>query len=181
MTFAEPDVLEIPDDGKGPLFEIVDGQRRDKPMSMVAQWVGSQIVTDVNIHLRETGVGGFAVTENFIACFDWAPDTQRRPDVAYWHREQLPDGMPMRGVTRVAPAWCIEVVSPGDHVEELQEKIEEYFRAGVELVWVVNPSTRTIRAEQPDGTAHTYRAADPITAAPVLPEFSATVAGFFPA
>ena len=178
---AEPEVLEIPDDGKGPLFEIVDGRRRDKPMSMLAQWVGAQIVTDINIHLRKIQVGGFAVTETFIACFDWAPDTQRRPDVAYWHREQYPDGLPPRGVARQTPAWCVEVVSPGDHAEELQEKIEEYFRAGVELVWVVNPSTRTIQTQQPDGTAHVYRAAEAITAMPVLPDFSAAVGDFFPA
>ena len=177
----EPDVLEIEDDGKGPLFEIVNGRRRNRHMSMLAQWVGMQLAHLVATYLKEAGIGGFIITETFIACFDWAPDTQRRPDVAYWHREQYPRGLPPRGVARQTPAWCVEVVSPGDMVEVLQEKTEEYFRAGVELVWVINPSTRTIQTQQPDGTAHVYRAAETLTAAPVLPGFAAKVADFFPA
>ena len=93
---------------------------------------------------------------------------------------QFPDGLPVRGESPVAPVWCVEVVSPEDREGELREKMEESVRAGVALVWVVSPATRTIRAEQPDGTARTYRAADSINAAPVLPGLAAKVADFFP-
>ncbi|MEM6560328.1 MAG: Uma2 family endonuclease, partial [Planctomycetota bacterium] len=116
-ALAEPEVVEIHDDGEGPLFEIVDGVRVEKTMSMVAQWSGSQISRLVANYIEDDGPGGFVVTETFIACFDWAPGTKRRPDVAYWHAHQFPDGLPERGEATIAPAWCIEVVSPGDNAE----------------------------------------------------------------
>ncbi|MEM6562369.1 MAG: Uma2 family endonuclease, partial [Planctomycetota bacterium] len=110
----------------------------------------------------------------------WAPGTKRRPDVAYWHAHQFPDGLPERGEATIAPAWCIEVVSPGDNAEALEEKVAEYFRAGVELVWIVIPATRSVRTERPDGTAHVYRGDQALTADPVLPAFTAPVARLFP-
>ena len=39
----------------------------------------------------------------------------------------------------MVPNLAAEVVSPSDTVDELQRKIYEYFRAGVELVWIVFP------------------------------------------
>ena len=74
----------------------------------------------------------------------------------------------------------MEVWSPNDDGEDLEIKLAEYFRAGVELAWVVYPLARKIRAEQPDGTAHVYYDDDTITAAPVLPGFSAKVSDLFP-
>jgi Uma2 family endonuclease len=37
---------------------------------------------------------------------------------------------------------AVEVVSPGDLLEELLDKLDEYFRAGVSLVWVIFPRLR---------------------------------------
>ena len=179
-TLAEPEVQEVHDDGEGPLFEVVDGVRVEKPMSALGQWVGGQMSRLVGNHIVEDEEPGYVAPETFVACFEWSPGTQRRPDVAYWHYYQLPEGPPLRGVVTEAPAWCVEVVSPNDSAQELDEKIADYFRAGVRLVWTVHLTTRTIRAEQPDGSAHVYRAPDTITADPVLPNFSAKVADFFP-
>jgi Uma2 family endonuclease len=38
----------------------------------------------------------------------------------------------------------VEVVSPTDVAEQLQEKIAEYFQAGVLLVWVVYPQRQQV-------------------------------------
>lgn len=175
-------VPEIDDDGNGPLFEIVDGVRVEKPMSAESQWVGTRIARRVGNYCEAEGIPDLVITETFVACFDWMPGTKRRPDVAYWRPEQLPGGLPSRGELAIAPAWVVEVVSPNDVVEDLYVKLAEYFRAGVELIWVVTPMTRSVRAEQPDGTAHVYRAerGEQILAAPVLPGFSVAVADLFP-
>ncbi len=180
MMTTSRTVPETHDDGKGPLFEIVDGEKVEKTMSLYAQYVGSEICGRIRQELLEEGIGGFVVTEAFIACFEWAPKTRRRPDVAYWREDQYPDGIPLRGDAAVAPAWVVEVVSPGDLSEDLEAKIAEYFRAGIGLVWIVHPGTRTIRAEQPDGTAHVYRNGDAIDAAPVLPNLRMKASEVFP-
>ena len=178
---TRPDTVpETPDDGEGPLFEIVDGEKVEKPMSQLAQATGSEICFNLKLHVRTDGDRGYVMTEPFVACFEWMPKTKRRPDVAYWRREQYPDGLAPRGDAALPPVMVVEVVSPGDDGEALEVKLAEYFRAGVELAWVVYPLARKIRGEQPDGTTHTYYEDDTITAAPVLPGFSAKVADLFP-
>ena len=173
-------VPAVHDDGTGPLFEIVDGERVEKSMSMKSQWVGMRLAACIDVFIQDEDVGGWVVTETFIACFEWMPNTKRRPDVAYWRDDQLPDGLPDVGDTTVAPAWAVEVVSPNDNISDLNVKLGEYFRAGVLLVWVVDPQSGTIRTEQPDGTAHVYRRGETISAAPVLPGFSVLVDDLFP-
>ena len=44
----------------------------------------------------------------------------------------------------ITPDLAVEVVSPNDRVYEVDTKVEEYLRAGVPLVWVVNPETRVL-------------------------------------
>ena len=58
-------------------------------------------------------------------------------------------------------------------------KVEEYLAAGVQLVWVVYPQSRTVTAYRPDRTV-VFRTDDTITAEPVLPDFSRPVADLFP-
>ena len=175
-------VIEVDDrDDREDPFEIIDGEKVYQPVSALAQQVGFIVAAMLYVHVKEAGLEVAVATEVYLACFDWLPDTKRRPDVSLWREGDYPNGLPYRGVATRVPAMCVEVVSPGDNAEALAEKVAEYFRAGVELVWTVSPATRTVRAEQPDGTAHAYRAADTITAAPVLPGFSAAVADFFPA
>ena len=173
-------VPETHDDGNGPLFEIVDGVRVEKPMSQLAQLVGSEICFHLKHHIKYEGDDGYIGTEVFVACFEWMPETKRRPDVAYWRRDQYPNGLSPTGDAALPPPMVVEVISPNDDGEATEIKLAEYFRAGVDLAWVVYPIARKIRAEQPDGTTHTYHENDTITAAPVLPGFSAKVADLFP-
>ena len=176
---------EIIDDDTRPIFEIVDGEKVYEAMSAYAQQVGSRIDRRLGIYVEDAGLG-IVVSEIYIACFPWTrregrPDDKRRPDVAYWPSESYPSGrLPERGVAREVPAMCVEVLSPNDVALDLERKIADYFRAGVRLVWVVNPEARRIRTQQPDGTAHVYGPGDTITAAPVLPEFRHPVADLFP-
>ena len=178
-TLAEADVIEMPDDDTRPLYEVVDGVEVEKSMSLLSQLVGSEINTRVRMHVLSGEADGYVTTEPWVVCFDWSPGTKRRPDVAYWRRDQYPDGIPARGEATVPPAWVVEVLSPNELVSDLNARIADYFRAGTLLIWVADPANRTIRTEQADGTAHAYRADDRITAKPVVPGFSIRVAELF--
>jgi Uma2 family endonuclease len=79
-----------------------------------------------------------------------------------------------------APDIIGEVLSPNDDAIDVDVKVEEYLRAGVQLVWVVNPETRTVRVHRGDGSAQVFHEADTITGERVLPEFKAVVRDFFP-
>jgi len=44
----------------------------------------------------------------------------------------------------VVPTPTTEIVSPNDKADELLQKVCEYFRAGVEMVWVVYPTVSIV-------------------------------------
>jgi Uma2 family endonuclease len=49
---------------------------------------------------------------------------------------------PEEQVFRTPPFICIEIVSPEDRMERLQERIDDYIEFGVPYVWVIHPRTR---------------------------------------
>lgn len=171
-TFAD---LLNPSDDK--LYELVRGQLVEKNMAVLSVFVASQICYLLMRYL-ESARKGWAMTEVPINCFGWLRNHGRRPDVAYFHFDRLPE-LTNDAVT-VAPNLVVEVLSPNDDAIDLDIKIEEYFRAGVEVVWVVNPETKTVRTCLPDGSGHLFHESDLVTGDPVLPEFAATVRDFFP-
>lgn len=46
---------------------------------------------------------------------------------------------PQDPIVRVAPLLCIEILSKGDTLTEMQERVDDYQAMGVEHVWVVDP------------------------------------------
>jgi Uma2 family endonuclease len=40
------------------------------------------------------------------------------------------------------PFLCIEILSPEDRMERMQERIADYFAFGVRYAWLINPRTR---------------------------------------
>ena len=93
-------------------------------------------------HVRVNGLGRvFAAETGFILRRD--PDTVRAPDVAFVAQsrltvEEIPDGY-----IDLIPDLVVEVVSPNDRRREVREKVEEWLNAGVRLVWVLYPATRS--------------------------------------
>jgi Uma2 family endonuclease len=50
--------------------------------------------------------------------------------------------VPETRILREPPLLCIEILSPEDRMERMQEKIEDYLAFGVRCIWVVNPRNR---------------------------------------
>jgi Uma2 family endonuclease len=98
------------------------------------------------------------------------PDDANRvrfPDGSFIRSGRLPHDAPPRGHVRIVPDLVIEVVSPNDLAWEVELKVTEYLQAGVPLLWVFYPDTRTVWV---------YRA----SGEDVLPGFTCLVAEVFP-
>lgn len=120
---------------------------------------------------------GWIVTESG-AVLDRDPDTVRGPDVAFYsiaRQPTVPDDY-----FEIAPDLAVEVLSPDDRRSRVRAKIREYIAAGVRLVWLVDPETRTVLEYRGSLRGTEYDEADTLTGADVLPEFSCRVADFFP-
>lgn len=77
------------------------------------------------------------------------------------------------------PLLAIEILSPSDEHEDVTEKVLTYLKAGVPLVWVVDPSFQTVRVHRPDTPPVLYNIEHELTAEPVLPGFRVRVAELF--
>jgi Uma2 family endonuclease len=105
------------------------------------------------------------------------PDTVLGPDVVYWSRERLPEMPP--GFVDVPPDLTVEVVSPGDTHKHLHEKVLHYLDHNVRLVWVVDPSARTVTVYRSRQDVRILGDEEEIDGGAVLPGFSCRVSEFF--
>jgi Uma2 family endonuclease len=173
-TFA--DLFSAPDDK---LYELVRGELVEKQMGFLSLWVATEIAYLIRAYAG-AGKLGWVTTELPIDCFPWLANHGRRPDVAYFAKATLPTATPTQDPVRVAPDLVVEVLSPNDDAIALDTKIDEYLKAGVKLVWIVNPQNKTVRIHRADGTLARLAADDAISGESVLPGFTAQVAAFFP-
>ncbi len=106
------------------------------------------------------------------------PDTVRAADVLYISNERYARRGPS-GYLDVAPELTVEVLSPDDRWSDVTGKLDDYFSAGVDAVWVVDPRRRqvfvyrSLSAVQPLGAGETL--ADP----DLLPGFSLPLSDLF--
>jgi Uma2 family endonuclease len=49
---------------------------------------------------------------------------------------------PAEPIIRNPPFICIEILSPRDRMQEMQERIDDYLAFGVRYVWLIHPGTR---------------------------------------
>ena len=107
------------------------------------------------------------------------PDTLRQPDVAFVRSERLPPPEEWEAYGRVVPDLAVEILSPSNTAAEMREKVAEYLRVGVLLVWIVDPERETVTIHTSDAAPVILPAAADITGGAVLPDFRCPVAAFF--
>lgn len=119
---------------------------------------------------------GWVVTESG-TILERDPDTVRGPDVAYYSIARQPT--PPADYFEIPPDLAVEVLSTDDRRPAVREKIREYVSAGVRLVWLADPETRTVLAYRGSLRGTEYDEADTLDGGDVLPEFTCRVADFF--
>jgi Uma2 family endonuclease len=129
-------------DDDSSLYEIVKGQRVEKPVSVVAVSIASLLVSHLNVFALPRKLG-IALSEPLLRLMPGGD--QRRPDVAFvayerWPEAEVPEGDPWE----VVPNLAVEVVSPSNTIQDMVDKIDEYFEAGVSLVWLILPKQRRV-------------------------------------
>jgi Uma2 family endonuclease len=106
------------------------------------------------------------------------PDTVRAPDAAYVSASRLEQAR-VAGYPDLAPDLVVEVVSPDDLASEVQAKVDEWLRAGCQIVWVIYPMRRSATIYRQSGEARVLHEDDLLTAEPVLPGFACRLRDLF--
>jgi Uma2 family endonuclease len=176
--YTADDLLKMPD---GSDYELVDGHLVERPMGFQAGLVTAEVIRRISNHCHDQRLGYVTPGgDGGYQCFPDRPRLVRKPDVAFVRLGRFPnDQLPM-GYATLAPDLAVEVVSPNDLYEELEKKVVEYFRAGVRLVWVVSPESRTVLVQRPDGPSRRLFETDELLGEEVLPGFRCLVSEFFP-
>jgi len=77
------------------------------------------------------------------------------------------------------PVLAVEILSPNDTVEEIDEKVGVYQECGVPLVWIVHPRTHTVLVHRLDAEPQLYTKEQEIANEPHLPGLRLPVARIF--
>jgi Uma2 family endonuclease len=174
--YTPEDLLAMPD---GDLFELIDGQLVERNMGAESSHIGVRLVRRLDTFCEESGAGWLMGADCGYQCFPEAPGKVRRPDVSFVRKGRFPNEQIPKGHINIPPDLAVEVLSPNDLDFETDEKIEAYLRAGVRLVWVVNPESRTVLIYRADGSIGGLRERDELNGEEVLPGFRCRVAELF--
>jgi Uma2 family endonuclease len=109
------------------------------------------------------------------------PNKVRYPDGSFIRRGRLPNDHLPKGHIRLPADLMIEVVSPHDLAWEVEHKVEEFLRAGVRLLWVLYPATRTILIYRSGSEVTRLSDTDELSGEDIWPGFTCRVSKLFPA
>jgi len=107
------------------------------------------------------------------------PDTVRAPDLAFIQASRLTPETGSPNWVPVIPDLVTEVVSSTDRRTQVADKVQTWLSAGVRLVWVVYPATRTIAVHRPSHPVMTLKIGDQLEGYDVVTSFSVPVARIF--
>lgn len=107
------------------------------------------------------------------------PDTTVGIDVVYVSAEVLARQSNETTLIDGVPAVAVEILSPNDTVEEINEKIDEYLSAGIPLVWIIDPYRRTATIYCPQNPPRLVTEGDELGGESVLPGFRVCMAELF--
>ena len=139
--------LEMPDDGL--LHELVRGEvvTMSLPGGEHGEIAG-EIFRLIANQVKSAKLGKtYAAETGFLIERD--PDTVRGPDVAFVRAERLPEITNPEKYVPFAPDLAVEVLSPNDRADEVEEKVQEWLAAGSRAVWTVDPKAKTVTVHRP--------------------------------
>lgn len=174
---TEADIVAMSGDG---VFELVGGSVREKMMGNEAGTIAARVASELFQQLVKKKLGRVIIEAWLRTRGPENTVNLRRADVAYvaWDHFGSRDVPDILQIDRV-PTLVVEVVSPRDSAEELEEKLAEYDATGIPLVWVMYPRRRLVRVRRAGGELTELLVDDVIRDEAVLPGFSLRVVELF--
>jgi Uma2 family endonuclease len=175
-TATERDVISV-HDRENRLFELVDGTLVEKVMGFDESRFALLLATYLINYLERHDLGAVVGADGMMKLFS---GLVRIPDAAFISWGQYPKRKRRRGeIPRVVPDLVVEVLSKGNTPREMARKLDEYFRAGVRLVWYVDPAKRTVRVYTAREEPTLLRENQTLDGGDVLPGFSLKIREWF--
>lgn len=176
-TATEADVLRLIEGPRKRLCELVEGILIEKPMGARESILASELNYLLARFVRPQNLGFLTSPDG---PFRLSSGRIRFPDLAFIAWSSLPDGrIPKSKVLTITPDLAIEILSESNTTAEIDLKIAEYFAAGVRLVWIADPESRSLVAYTTPMKFRRFDADETVPGDPVLPGFELHLADWF--
>jgi Uma2 family endonuclease len=165
--------------GEDAPYELVKGNLREMtpPGAEHGRIIGA-LAAPLIFHAKQENLGVVLVGDTgFQLAAD--PDTVRGPDIAFVRGERIPQSGVPTGYWQGPPCLAVEIVSPSDRYEDIEEKVGDYMAAGTREVWIISPRRRTVTVRRPDAAPVVLTESDVLDAGSVVPGFRIRVAEIF--
>ena len=175
-TYTAEDLWRMPGDEP---WELWDGELRRVPgsgarSSRTALIIGARLLA----FERHSGLG-IATGSDGSYVLARHPDTVVVPDAAFVRWDRLPTRDVTEKYVPVPPDLAVEVQSPTDEPGEMAAKRGLYARAGVPLLWWIDPAARTVTVHRLGSAPVVLTEGDVLDGGDVLPGLSIPVAEVF--
>jgi len=155
----------------------VDGVLVEKVMGFDESVYSLLLAASLLNHLTLHDLGKVVGADGMVRLF---PGLVRIPDLAFISWKRFPRSKRERGeIPTVAPDLVVEVLSKGNTKPEMARKLDEYFRAGVRLVWYVDPKRRTVRVYTSPDDSVVLSEDQHLDGGDVLPGFTLSIRDWF--
>jgi Uma2 family endonuclease len=175
-VWTDEEFMALSDRGR---YEIINGELIDRGNSGAKHgYVCSLLVMALMNYILPKKLG---IILDSSTAFKMKSGNKRSPDISFFAKERLQglEELPT-GFLEGAPDLTIEVLSPGNTIEEIDNKLVEYFENGARLVWVINPNQHYVlvyrSAQEPD---RLLKSIDSLDGEDIIPGFAFPLADLF--
>ena len=175
-TYTAEEFLNDPNsDG----YELVDGHLRERSLSKKSSLIAGKILRLLGNVIDKTRDASVFPNDLGYQCFPDAIHNVRFPNVSLIRNSRSDEIGDDSDFMPIPADLAVEVVSTTDRVNAVDNRVEEYLKAGFGMVWVVNPNLQIVLIYRPDGSVQLLTERDEITGKSALPSFRCKVAEFF--
>jgi Uma2 family endonuclease len=175
-TATVQDVLNLADH-ESILCELVDGVLVEKVMAYTESGLAGFLLMLLNAFVIPRNLGIVTGADGTV---ELMPDLVRIPDAAFTNWDRLPGRRyPSARIPQLAPNLAVEILSASNTPREMARKRQDYFSAGVELVWEIDPEKRTVMVYTSPTLCTTLAVGDTLDGGKVLSGFSLPVQQLF--
>lgn len=163
----------------GKRFELVDGEVIEVPGANDLDMTIMVIVFKLLDRFVEQHDSGLVRPDGLAFVLRRNPDVVRIPDVSFVPWERVPEGGASEFFWEGPPTLAVEIVSPSDRANDIQERVQDYLDAGTRLVWVLWPRTRSVSVFTPHADTRELGPDSTLDGGSLLPGFSVRVSDLF--
>ena len=173
---TEADLIAVNERGDT-LCELVDGLLVEKGLGYTESSLALILAGFLNAFIVPRNVGLLSGPDGGMRLF---PGLVRLPDIGFASWDRIPGRRrPTEAIAGFVPDLAIEVLSRSNTKKEMARKRLEYFRAGVRLVWEVDPRARTVAVHEAPEPPTVLEIGQALDGGDVLPGFALPLADLF--